>query len=964
MTGQSVFAEGPGLGAAGEQDPVDTYLDLCLRGEAPDWAAFLAQHPGLSAEQRRRLERLQRALLPRGAPQTETREPERIDGYRLLEPLGSGGMGVVWLAEDERLGRRVALKLLRPELAQGEAARARFAREARALAALKHTHIVTLLEARLDGTPPYLVMEHVQGQSLEALLAAAKAGGRPLPIRSVLRLGAQLARALDAAHAAGVLHRDVKPSNVILAADGQAKLVDFGLAVLPSLSVLSHSGQFHGTLAYASPEQISSEGRALDGRMDVWGLGVLLYEALTGRQPFQGESAQALLAAISLQDPIPPRRLVPSVPRDAETVVLQALHKERSRRYATAAEFAADLEASLDRLPIRARPSGPLSRAWSWGRRRPREALGLATAVLAVTALPLAYAAVTAGHAREITIERDALAERTAELDRLADLQGQILRSMEPEAVGVRLLGGVRSLADQSWGRIGLDAEIRAERSGDLDRLLGALQPADLASEVLEEVLLRPALERLEHEQALSTNVRTELELTVAAGLRSLGSAQSALEATERAVALRTQSLGEGHTRTLDARRERALCLYDLGRDEEAAAELSAVQAAWEVLGPPSRHKAVEAAIERVAVLERLDELQQAEALARESLVNANGLDGRPELQEAAMNNLGQVLASLGQHAEALPLLEETLARRRKRLGAANPATLAAQSNLALLHGRLGHMERSLELLDEAHRAAEARLGARHPTTLRLANNLGASFNQAGRPESAEPLLRAVVEARLATLGGAHGDTARAMSNLGNMLRDAGRLAEAEPLLRSAAHAAREAFGTRHSTTLIALNNLSFLLEESGALEEAAEVSREVLREATALLPHGHPTLCAWSHNLAGLERRLGNSERAAELSRIAMEGARIALGPTHPHTLAFSREHARCLGDLGHFPAAIDLLEEQWVALESSRGQEEWDLYSRLCSELARTLADLWAEVEPLASEPVQSRWQQRTHP
>ena len=292
-----------------------------------------------------------------------------LDSYQVLREVGSGVTGQVFAARDSRLGRIVALKVLRPYLVGHSVARARFEREARAIAAIKDPHIVAVFEVGLPlGFPPYMVMEFVAGVSLATRLQRE----RVIPPREAARIGQQIGRGLEAAHQQGVVHRDVKSSNVLLdSATGRAKIVDFGLARLAETTEqLTHEGLIAGTPAYMSPEQIRRP-HAADGCSDVYSAGVILYEMLTGEQPFRGVLRRVLFQVLN-DEPVAPRRLNDRIPRDLETICLTAMSKEPAGRYATAAEFADDLQRWLDGQPIRARPIGPIGRAWRWCWRNPK----------------------------------------------------------------------------------------------------------------------------------------------------------------------------------------------------------------------------------------------------------------------------------------------------------------------------------------------------------------------------------------------------------------------------------------------------------------------------------------------------------------------------------------------------------------------------------------------------------------
>jgi serine/threonine protein kinase/dienelactone hydrolase len=276
-------------------------------------------------------------------------EGTRLGRYCIIEPLGSGGMGVVYRARDEKLERTVAIKMLAPGMLTGDESRRHFRREALALAKLNHPHTAAVYDVGEQNGMDYIVMECVQGQSLAARLQAG-----PLSIREATVIALEVAEALEEAHEQGVIHRDLKPANVMITPKGHAKVLDFGLAKLlaprgaDATQSLSETGGVMGTPMYMSPEQ--TLGTSLDARTDLWSLGILYYEALTGRTPFQKSSGLAVLRAIS-DDPIPPvRGIRADIPEQAEKILARALEKDRELRYQTAAEMVRDLSDLSGRL--------------------------------------------------------------------------------------------------------------------------------------------------------------------------------------------------------------------------------------------------------------------------------------------------------------------------------------------------------------------------------------------------------------------------------------------------------------------------------------------------------------------------------------------------------------------------------------------------------------------------------------
>jgi predicted Ser/Thr protein kinase len=272
----------------------------------------------------------------------------RLGPYEILGLLGMGGMGEVYKARDTRLGRTVAIKVLPPDKVADPERKARFLHEAKAASALNHPHIVTVYDIAAEQGMDFIVMEFVSGKPLSSLIARAG-----IPLAEALKYGAQMADALSAAHAAGIIHRDLKPANVIVAETGSVKLLDFGLAKLSGAgnaesettrTMHTQDGAIMGTVAYMSPEQ--AEGRATDWRSDIFALGVVLYEMITGQRPFRGESSLSILTGVLRDDPAPPRSLVADLPPEIDRVILRCLRKDPARRF----QHMDDLKVALEEL--------------------------------------------------------------------------------------------------------------------------------------------------------------------------------------------------------------------------------------------------------------------------------------------------------------------------------------------------------------------------------------------------------------------------------------------------------------------------------------------------------------------------------------------------------------------------------------------------------------------------------------
>ncbi len=421
----------------------------------------------------------------------------RIGPYWVQSRIGSGGMGEVYLARQERPDRDVALKILRTRPGHERDLLARFRAEADAAARLHHPNVVQIYEAGETAEAAFIAMELVGGESLAARLARAV-----LAPREAAALLTRLARAVQFAHDRGVIHRDLKPSNILLEADGTPKLSDFGLAKVVDDADADHTrtGAVLGTPAYMSPEQASAS-KTVGPLSDVYGLGAVLYECLTGRPPFKGASPLDTLQQVLAREPIPPRRLQPGIPRDLQTICLKCLEKEPNRRFPSAAELADDLDRFLRGEAIRARPVSAIVRGWKWARRRPTSAaLLVVSGLLAAGAVALTLVYTNRLHlevarANTNAIEAQRQQERAAAnyhsarqaISLILDRLNKKRMTENPRLLELRrdqledalmfyegMLGGL----DEADPAIQLDTALTAVQAGGLQHQLGRVQQA------------------------------------------------------------------------------------------------------------------------------------------------------------------------------------------------------------------------------------------------------------------------------------------------------------------------------------------------------------------------------------------------------------------------------------------------------------------------------------------------------
>jgi len=511
------------------------------RGEAPRLDEYLARFPPLAGPLREMFEvhaALEAEPSPAGPPTwpaptlaagtpdgDSPRGTPAVLGYEVLRELGRGGMGVVYRAWQAGLHRLVALKMVRAGPGPGPDELARFHTEAEAAARLEHPNIARLYEVGTHDGCPYFSLEYVAGGSL-----AAAVRGAPQPPRTAAALLAVLARAMHYAHQRGVVHRDLTPNNVLLSFSGDPegsasdalpsgsplnecvpKITDFGLAKL-LVGGASHTqtGDVFGTPSYMAPEQAAGRGKDAGPATDVYALGAILYELLTGRPPFRGATPVDTLLQVMAGDPVAPRRLQPGVPRDLETVCLECLHEEPRQRYASALALADDLRRFLDGQPVRARPVGTWERGLKWARRRPAVAalLALSAAVLLV-GLPLVSwqwyqtrLAWQAEHEQHQAADQAREAERRQLQEKEAALRGEADQRRRFQALSARLVRdeGLRACEEGDVGR-GLLSLVRAlELAPEEDEDLRRAVRTNLAA---GEARVHPLRALLTHERAV-----------------------------------------------------------------------------------------------------------------------------------------------------------------------------------------------------------------------------------------------------------------------------------------------------------------------------------------------------------------------------------------------------------------------------------------------------------------------------
>jgi eukaryotic-like serine/threonine-protein kinase len=836
------------------------------------------------------------------APAPAERPGTIIGPYKLLQQIGEGGMGTVYMAEQTQpVQRKVALKVIKAGMDSRQVI-ARFEAERQALAMMDHVNIARVLDAgATESGLPYFVMELVHGVPITKYCE-----DNHLTPRERLELFVPVCQAIQHAHQKGVIHRDIKPSNVMVTLyDGKPvpKVIDFGVAKataqkLTERTLFTQYGTMVGTLEYMSPEQAEMSALGVDTRSDIYSLGVLLYELLTGSTPLTrkrfkdaaygeilriikeeeppkpstrlSDSGEAL-ASISAQRKTEPAKLSKLMRGELDWIVMKTLEKDRNRRYETANGFAADVQRYLNDEPVQACPPSAMYRVRKFVRRNKRvlATVGLLALALIVGTVVSAWQAIRATTAEHLALRAEHLAlDEAAATARERDEKEAALRSAKDE------------LATR-------EAVLKFVEN----KIFAAARPKDQEGGLGHEVQLRQAIEAalpfVEKSFMDQPLVEARLRQTLGISFEYLGDAKVAAEQLQAARMLYAQHCGPDHLDTLRSMLCLATSYYALGRyadalklDEETLALMKAK------LGPDHPDTLISmnnlantyAALGRYADAFKLRE----ETLA---LRKARSGPGHPDTL-ASMNNLANSYEVLGRDAEALKLREETLALRKARLGPDHPETLVSMYSLANSYEDFGRDAEALKLREETLALLKAKLGPDHPETLRSMTTLAMSYAALGRHADALKLNEEALALRKAKLGPDHPNTLKSMSNLATSYAALGQHAEALKLREETLALMKAKLGPDHPDTLASMNNLANTYAALGRYADALKLNEKTLALRKAKLGLDHPDTLSSMYNLANSYYALGRYADALKLNEEALALRKAKLGPDHPDTL------------------------------------------------------------------------------
>lgn len=824
--------------------------------------------------------------------------PPPIGNYKPTRLIGEGGFGKVYLAEQfEPVTRKVALKLIRHELVDERFIK-RFEAERQMLAVLNHPNIAQIYDAGAtrEGRP-FLVMEFVDGVNV---LAYCKRN--QLSINSRLKIFSQVCHAIQHAHQKGVVHRDIKPGNILVSeVDGQAqpKVIDFGISKALNLDIndktMATCAEFFGSPSYMSPEQLSQNETDIDTRSDVYSLGILLYELLTDSIPFSGEqSFIVLMNQIISDEPTRPSIKASQLDReqlvalnysnasqiqkdladDLDWIILKALKKDRDSRYSSASAFAAEINRYLSNEPVLARAP---TLTYRTGKFVSRHLLGVMASAIIVIILIAGVIGTSVGF---INARDEAIRAKQAELNaqQTITLLQEFLTAADPRSKGkelkvVELLEGFKPKLEQLVHRPEIQASLMYTYAKTYFGL-GLFREADYFNN--KAIKIRKKILMTESRDSLISSV---LKIDI---LRELGQYKSAEKWGREVIQQSTKLLGSEHPTTLSA--------------------MSAV----------------------ADVLKKLGKFKDAEKMHRETLEKRIRILGEDHLDTIYSNaRLAVTLGYQTKFIEALEINQKVLSERIRLLGSEHPLTLNTMNNLAFVIGELGGFHESEKLHRKVYQKRMVVLGSDHPDTSTSLSNLAWVLNKQAKYHEAEKLQRNAWEIEKQTLGEDHPDTLVTLGNLATALEQVGEMAEAERLHYTVWQKRSEILGEEHPATLAGLNDFATVLAKQMKYLEAKKLFKELVVRRSVAVGKEHIDTLTSMGNLAWVLAKLKDYPAAVELNRKTLIVKQSALGEEHPSTLSTLDNLSDSLMESGETEEAEKLFRQAWQSRQKVLGKD-----------------------------------------
>jgi serine/threonine protein kinase/tetratricopeptide (TPR) repeat protein len=897
------------------------------------------------------------------APVTE-RPGSWIGPYRLMEQIGEGGFGLVFVAEQHQpVRRKVALKIIKPGMDSAQVI-ARFEAERQALAMMDHPNIARVLDAGTIASEPPTKEPRTIVSGPEQPLTIVRGSERPyfvmelvrgIPIteycdqnqltpRERLELFVTVCNAMQHAHQKGIIHRDIKPSNVLVTShDGKpvAKVIDFGVAKalhqpLTERTIYTNFAQMIGTPLYMSPEQAEMSGLDIDTRSDIYSLGVLLYELLTGSTPLEKkrfsraaydeirrmireEEPPRPSQRLSTSDTLPslaasrrtePAKLSRMMRGELDWIVMKALEKDRTRRYESASSFARDIERHLRDEPVEACPPSAGYKLRKFVRRH-------RVGVMYAAGIVLAAVIALVGQTINLVQRYEAEAEATRERDRAVQAE---------ELAQARLVQAENAAGAEKKARQQAQSRLKQIEKGTdlLGSIFANLDPSAEEKEGKSlRLILAGRLQKAAREldgQALGDPLTVaKLQQMLGRSLVALGETRSAIVLLEKALATRVANRGDDHDDTLASRLDLADAYRWAGKLKLAIPLLERTVKARETkLG--DKHKDTLAVCCNLGgTFMEAGKLDLAIPLLERTLKTQEATLGDKHADTLTTRN---VLASAYRAAAkfdlAVTLYQQTLKAQEERVGPEHVESLMARANLALAYEGIGKVDLAIPLLERTLKAAEAKLGEDHPATLAISNNLATAYFDVGKEELSFSLLQRTLRAHQAKHGEDHPGTAITRNNLGWRYLHAEKPHLAVPHLERALKTQEALLGDDHYDTLTTRNNLAVAFQKVGKMARALPLMESTLKASETNLGDDHPDTILARFNLGRAYRALGKLESAIALLEQCSKDQATRFGSDHRETLVSGRFLGEAYLAAGKQDLAIGLLQRTVKAYET----------------------------------------------
>ena len=849
---------------------------------------------------------------------------QMIGAYKLLEQIGQGGMGTVWMAEQrEPVKRRVALKIIKLGMDTRQVI-SRFEAERQALAMMDHPNIAKVLDAGATETGrPYFVMEYIKGVPILEYCDTGK-----LDTRARLELFSQVCHAIQHAHQKGIIHRDIKPSNVLVTMhDGVpvARVIDFGIAKatggeLTAKTLFTAHRQMIGTPAYMSPEQAEMSGLDIDTRSDIYSLGVLLYELLTGTTPFAHEELMSkgfaeMMRIIREVEPHKPstrlsslgetgtrtaqqrhigdvKKLGLALRGDLDWIVMRCLEKDRTRRYETASGLAADIRRHLNDETVTAGAPGAGYRLRKFVKRNRAQVIagGIVAGALVLgmvgTSIGMAWALNEKSNATLAAKSEAAAKIEAQENEQKAVASAKVAEAAKEEEAKARKRAETISTFVTT-----------ALKASDAQNFGGAEEARGGAFDMTIAAAMENAVKDVDSGR-FKDDPETEADLRDAIGtiLMNNGKYDKAKTILEQALATRERVFTGDNPTVASSLNKLAALHYRQGRFAQAEPLFTRALAVWEkALGPD--HPDVASCLFNLAELyQDHGRFAQAEPLFTRALAIDEKAFG-PDHPEVAtcLNSLALLSKDQGRYAQAEPLFTRALAIREKALGPYHPEVANVLNNLAELYRGQGQFAQAEPLYTRTLEIREKALGPDHRGVATCLNNLALLYQDQGQYSRAEPLYTRALAIYEKALGPDHPSTAGSLNNLANLFLSQRKYTEAEPLLTRALAMRRKALGPEHLDVAASLSNLARASQALGKTVEARQGFDKALAMLRRLSPEGSPVFARILWRSASA--RLDNKDAAAALPELeeAVALAEKFLPPEHPYLKEYRETLAKC---------------------------------------------------------------------